>query len=172
MLCPLGPLILSAPPPQWARCTHHFTVGREQTVARVQAGRGDLLQDSLAGGDHGTAAVVADGPRGRHLAARRLAVPDPCKTPPALASPSGTGEVSRGCADPLGQVPVRGTLQPSHGVWHKDADVHRLLNDTREGQTGARALKSVSLPPAPLPSSSPTPSPEAAVSSSQIHGSH
>lgn len=81
LLCPLGPLILSAPPPHQPRCTHHFTVGREQTVARVQAGRGDLLQHRLARGDHGTAAVVAEGAGGCCLAARRLAVPDPCKTP-------------------------------------------------------------------------------------------
>lgn len=94
-------------------------------MARVQAGRGDLLQDSLAGGDHGTAAVVADGPRGRRLAAG-LAVPHPCKTP--LASPTATREVSQGPASPL-RAP-----QPSHSMWHKDGDGHKLLEDTRGWQ--------------------------------------
>lgn len=94
-------------------------------MARVQAGRGDLLQDSLAGGDHGTAAVVADGPRGCHLAAG-LAVPHPCKRPPVLASLRAITESSQGCAD------LPRTPQPSSSEWHKDADVHELLNDARE----------------------------------------
>jgi len=73
-------------------------------VARVQAGWGDLLQDRLAGGDHGTAAVVADGPGGCRLAARPLAVPDPCRTP--------RGQWAWGDGLAVGLDGLRGLFQP------------------------------------------------------------
>lgn len=87
-------------------------------MARVQAGRGDLLQDRLAGGDHGTAAVVADGPGGCRLAACRLAVPDPCKTPPGVGIAHGNpGEGALTMPTPSQSGPAKGkpphTLSPA-----------------------------------------------------------
>lgn len=82
-------------------------------MARVQSGWGDLLQDRLAGGDHGTATVVADGPGGCRLAARRLAVPDPCKTPPSVGiTHRHPGEGALAVPTPSESGPAKG--KPPH----------------------------------------------------------
>lgn len=96
-------------------------------MAWVQAGRGDLLQDRLAGGDHGTAAVVADGPGGCRLAACRLAVPDPCKTPPGIGITHGDpGEGALAVPTPSKSVPAKGNpLNPPPAplrAWHEDVN--------------------------------------------------
>lgn len=96
-------------------------------MARVQAGRGDLLQDRLAGGDHGTAAVVADGPGGCRLAAR-LAVPHPCKTPPGAGITHGRlGEGALAVPTPLKVALPRGP-PPTEDA----KQMVELLNDTLE----------------------------------------
>lgn len=99
-------------------------------MARVQAGRGDLLQDRLAAGDHGTAAVVADGAGGCRLSACRLAVPNPCKTPPGVGITHGhPSESAPAVPTPSESGPEKGepppppiTTTPRRLARHKDAN--------------------------------------------------